>query len=128
GHHVRAGGRGEWLRAFDERCRSFTDAGYRGGGFIVGPDGRTYPLVAPFVVRDGREYQADDELRPGAPSVLDLDGRDPGWTTIDEHIGIERWRDAPDTWARVWSAIGSTVGGRPNGSDQRDVEALVIVP
>lgn len=127
--HLRTGAPGEWLQMLDPRCRGFTDAGYRGDGFVVGPDGRTYPLVAPYVVRDGVEYHADDGLAPGQRSVLDLDGRDPGWTTIDERIGVERWgTDAPDIVSRVATAVGATVAGRPNGSSRSDVEALTVTP
>src|SRR5688500_15391498 len=73
--HLQAGGRSDWLRAVDPLCRGFTgDSGYRGTGFVMGPDGRTYPLVAPYVTRDGRRFDADDGLEPGQRSVLDLDG------------------------------------------------------
>ena len=127
--HLRSGAPGEWLRALDPTCHGFGDAGYSGGGFVVGPDGRTYPLVAPYVTRDGVVYQADDGLVPGARSVLDLDGRDPGWTTIYEKIGVERWgSDAPNLVTRLLTGIGSTVAGRPNGSSRSDVEALHLVP
>jgi hypothetical protein len=127
--HLRSGGAGEWLRALDPSCRGFTGrSGYRGSGFVVGPDGRSYPLVAPYVTRDGKEYQADDGLEPGQHSVLELDGRDPGWTTINEDIGVERWRDAPDVGERILLGIASTGAGRPNGSSKSDVEQLVVAP
>ena len=126
--NLRAGKAGDWLRALDPRCRGYSDAGYRGSGFIVGLDGRSYPLVAPYVIRDGKEYQADDGLKPGQRSVLELDGRDPGWTTIYEKIGVERWRDDPDGWEKAYSGVGSTVGGRPNGSSKSDVEEVVVMP
>jgi hypothetical protein len=126
--NLRGGEASNWLRVLDPFCRGFTGAsGYRGSGFIVGPDGRAFPLVAPYVTRDGREYQADDGLEPGRPSVLELDGRDPGWTTIYEQTGIERWRDAPDVGERLLMGVGSTAAGRPNGSDRSDVEQLVLI-
>jgi hypothetical protein len=125
--HVRSGQAGDWLRAFNPLCRGYrTGSGYRGSGFIEGPDGRLYPLVAPFVTRDGEEYHADDRLAPGEPSVLDLDGSDAGWTTVRETMGVERWREAPGLWERFMLGVGNTVAGRPNGSTESDVEKLVL--
>lgn len=127
--HLSGAKAGDWLRAVDPSCRGFADAsGYRGSGFLVGPDGRPYPLVAPYVTRDGKQYDADDGLDPGQRSVLDLDGRDPGWTTIHAAIGVERWRDAPDVGQRILMGVGTTAGGRLNGSSRIDVEQLVVLP
>ena len=127
--NLRGGQPGDWLRALDPLCRGFTgESGYQGSGFIVGPDGRSFPLVAPYVTREGKQYQADDGLGPGQRSVLELDSRDPGWTTIYEQAGVERWRDAPDVGERILMGIGSTVAGRPNGSSKSDVEQLVLMP
>jgi hypothetical protein len=127
--HLRSGSADEWMRLFDPHCHSNGDAGYiGGGGFLVGPDGRSYPLVAPYVVRDGRTYNADDGVQPGQRSVLDLDGRDPGWTTVYEKIDVERWRDDPNLGEKLLSGIGSMVGGRPNGSSESEVRALVMMP
>ena len=127
--HLRAATPGDWLRAFNPFCRGYQPgAGYRGSGFIEGPDGRLYPLVAPFVRRAGVEYHADDGLVPGQPSVLELDGSDPGWTTLWEDLGVERWREEPAAWQKVLIGVGTTVGGRPMGSTEGDVEKLVLVP
>jgi hypothetical protein len=126
--HVISGDAGAWFRALNPRCVATTDRGYRGSGFVVGPDAQTYPLAAPFVVRNGVEFDADNGLEPGQPSVLDLDGLDPGWVTIDERIGVERWRDAPGMVERALIGIGSTVAGPPNGSTEEDVEQLVVEP
>jgi hypothetical protein len=60
--------------------------------------------------------------------VLELDGRDPGWTTLWEKIGVERHRNDPSTWEKLWMGVGSTVGGRPSGSTESDVEKLVLMP
>src|SRR5262249_29687675 len=123
----RAGAQGDWAAAvFGERCISWRDAGYQGSGFLAGPDGRAYPLVAPHLVRDGTTYNADDGLGAGQPSVLDLDGRDPGWTTVYEQIGVERWRDAPSVAGRILSGLGATAGGLPRGSTHADVNAVVM--
>ena len=92
------------------------------------PDGRSYPLVAPYVVRDGKTYNADNGVEPGQRSVLELDGRDPGWTTVYEKIDVERWRDDPNVGEKILSGFGSTVGGRPMGSSESDVRSLVVTP
>jgi hypothetical protein len=123
------GTRSGWSRAvYGPHCVSWGDAGYRGSGFLLGPDGRRYPLVAPYVTRDGHVFNADDDLREGQPSVLDLDGRDPGWTTIYEQIDTERWRDAPSAMERVLAGVGSTAAGAPIGSTGEDVDAVVLTP
>jgi len=126
---IEHGARSAWAAAvFGPRCVSWGDAGYEGAGFIVGPDGRSYPLVAPHVVRDGNTYHADDGVQAGGASVLDLDGRDPGWRTVYEQIGRERWRDAPGIGGRILTGIGASAAGVPVGSTERDVEAVVIAP
>jgi hypothetical protein len=123
------GTRSAWAAAvFGPRCISWDDAGYEGAGFIVGPDRRAYPLVAPHVVRHGRVYNADDGTEPGRPSVLDLDGRDPGWRTVYEQIGVERWRDDPGAVGRLLTGIGSSAAGPPVGSTASDVDAVLIAP
>ncbi|GEM_PF-5547181 len=127
--HLHAAREGEWGTAvFGTRCASWPDAGYLGTGFVVGPDGRRYPLVAPWVTRGGVVYQADDGVLPGRPNVLDLDGRDPGWTTLYERTGIERWRAAPDLAERTLIGIGATAAGAPMGSTEADVQTVTIVP
>jgi hypothetical protein len=121
--------RSAWAAAvFGPRCVSWGDAGYEGEGFIAGPDGRSYPLVAPRVTRDSRQFNADDGVRPGEPGVLELDGRDPGWRTIYEQIGEERWRDEPSVGDRILAGIGSTAAGSPTGSTASDVAAVVLAP
>lgn len=128
-HRLVAGLVGDWGNAvLDGRCRGWTDAGYEGNGFIIGPDGRSYPLVAPRVTRNGQVYNADEDVLPGRPSVLDLDGRDPGWSTIYEQIGVERWRAVPGVMERVLAGAGASGVGVHPGSTESDVEAILITP
>jgi hypothetical protein len=127
--HLRSGRPSDWLRAFNSQCRGYPPgAGYTGGGFIEGPDGALYPLVAPYVTRDGVVYQANRSPEPDATSVLTLDGADAGWTTLWSKTGVERFRDQPGAWDRLMMGIGSTVAGRPNGSTSDDVEAVTLLP
>src|SRR5207302_1211288 len=124
-----AGSPHDWLDAITGRaCEAFTGAGYLGTGFLAGPDGRRYPLVAPWVVRDGVTYQADAAGAPDRLGVLDLDGRDRGWTTVAELTGVERWRSQPGVLDRALIGIGSTAAGPPRGSDEADVRRVVLVP
>ncbi|HEY2815454.1 MAG TPA: hypothetical protein VGJ03_18475 [Acidimicrobiales bacterium] len=128
-NNLQPGMAGAWAAAaLGAYCHSQGDAGYDGSGFLIGPDGRSYPLVAPHVTRDGHRVNADDHLVAGQPSVLDLDGRDPGWSTIYEQIGVERWRDEPGVGGRLLAAIGSTAAGPPTGSTEQDVDAVAIAP
>jgi hypothetical protein len=121
--------RGEWGNAVvDPHCRSWPGVGYEGNGFIAGPDGRRYPLVAPHVTRNGTVYNADLEVVRGWPSVLDLDGRDTGWSTVYEQIGVERWRDAPGVAGRILAGVGATAIGAYSGSSASDVDATVLAP
>jgi hypothetical protein len=65
-------------------------------------------------------------LVPGHASVLELDGRDPGWTTVYEQIGVERWRDAPSLAGRILSGVGAAAAGPPRGSTQTDVRSVIL--
>jgi hypothetical protein len=116
------------MLAVNPRCLTYQDSGYGGTGFIEGRDGRLYPLVAPWVVRDGVRYDADDGVRSDGTSVLELDGRDDGWFTLSEQLGVERWRHAPGLFERTMMGVGATVGGRVTGSQEEDVDKLVLAP
>jgi hypothetical protein len=72
----------EWAAAVGVFCGP---AQYAGGGFVTGPDGRDYPVVAPFL-RVGGERYYDDGAHHDA--LADLEGADPGWRTAGEQRGI----------------------------------------
>ncbi len=63
------------------------DPHYQAGGFIVGPDGKRYPLVVPWATGpDGKAYNAEiSMLGVGVASLL---GLDPGWQTVGVRSGI----------------------------------------
>ena len=129
GHLQPADSSREWFDAVvGLGCAGFTGAGYLGRGFLVGPDGERYPLVAPWVERGGVRYQADGHASDDRLGVLDLDGRDQGWTTIAELTGVERWRAEPDGLERALIGIGSTAAGPPRGSTETDVQRVLLVP
>lgn len=109
-----------------DRCNS--SFGYLGhNGFIIGPDGRRYPLVAPFVERDGVRYQADGTNHVG-PSVLDLAGNDPGWRTVEVRSGVERHREEPSVFERVMVGVGTGVAGYEPRSRLGDVQRVTLRP
>ncbi len=115
------GAAGEWAAAiYGARCAGSPDAFYVGSeGFIVGPDGRRYPLVAPTVVRGGRWFN-------GGAVVDDLGGLDPGWRLVDVEAGVERHRGAPSVLGRLLVGIGSTVAGAPVASTSAQVRAVTL--
>ncbi|ROR91468.1 hypothetical protein [Nocardioides aurantiacus] len=97
--------------------------GYYGGGGVMGPDGRMYPLVAPQVNLDGVLYGGD--AQPGSNRVVDLRGQDDGWHTIAHTSGVDRL--APlDKFTKGAAGLGVLAGGSlpsdptPSRLDLRD--------
>ncbi len=76
---------------------------YQAGGFLVGPDGKRYPLVVPWATGpDGKRYNADVVPTTGT-GVDNLLGLDPGWQTVALMSGIGAF--GPKTGAFGKSAI-----------------------
>ena len=73
---------------------------YGGGGAILGPDGRAWPLVVPMLEVDGELIHAS---RSGNPreDPRTLGGRDAGWRTIEEVEGVTRLADPPGAVRQV---------------------------
>jgi hypothetical protein len=62
--------------------------GYFGGGTILGPGGAQWPIVMPYY-QDGKNiYMADDGATPPNGGINELDGQDPGWTTVATYSGL----------------------------------------
>lgn len=86
------------------------DAGYEGGGFVVGPDGREYPMVIPTVTTADGTYTADAWVAPGEPAVANLGGADDGWEVVGYASGVERVQAAPGALAIVLGGIAASTG------------------
>lgn len=84
---------------------------YGGGGFIIGPDGRRYPLVDPTVNLNGKSYKGDAPFSSG--DINDLDGRDPGWQTLYSLNGVDSFGPPPSGWDRFWAFWAGTAGVDP---------------
>lgn len=84
---------------------------YGGGGFIIGPDGREYPLVDPTVNQGGKSYQGDAPFSSG--DIDDLDGRDGGWQTLYSLNGVDSFGPAPSGWDRFCAFWAGTAGADP---------------
>lgn len=67
-----------------------TVADYEGGGFVIGPDGRSYPIVIPTVTTGAGTFTADAWTAAGQPSVAELGGEDEGWQVIGYAAGDEQ--------------------------------------
>lgn len=84
---------------------------YQGGGFIIGPDGREYPLVDPSVNQGGRTFLGDAPFSSG--NIDTLDGADPGWQTLYSRDGVDSFGPAPSGWDRFWAFWAGTAGVDP---------------
>ena len=85
-------------------------AGYEGGGFVVGPDGREYPIVIPTVTTANGTFTADTWTTAGAPSVADLGGGDDGWDVIGYASGVERVQAEPGPMEVVMGGLAASTG------------------
>lgn len=74
-----------WAR----RCPPLFGGDYSGGGGVVGPDGRIYPLVIPELEVNGERanvsFEPVAELDPAT-----LGGQDTGWVELERRVGVAR--------------------------------------
>lgn len=106
-------GRGQWRAATSlPGCVSFGPGRYyTGGGALLGPDNRLYPVVVPHLVTDdGRHYTIDADIGDIAPSVASLGGADPGWTMVDYRTGIERVQAEPGGLQTATTGVAVATG------------------
>lgn len=85
---------------------------YTGGGAITGPDGRSYPLVVPWVGvnADGRPINAD-VFPEGESDVRILDGRDGGWHTLGVVAGRGSFGEEVGRLTKAAAGVGIAAGG-----------------
>lgn len=91
-----------WQMMYGPAC--FTGAGsYLGAGsFIIGPDGRRYPLVVPRLMEDGKYYNANIYGVDPGEDILTLGGADEGWTTLATRQGTTRLMEPPSGWEKFF--------------------------
>jgi hypothetical protein len=89
------------------------DAGWSGGGALVGPDGRKYPLVVPWIRRDGRRYTADPDGPAAQASVESLGGADLGWHEIAVRTGVDEFGVPAATVDKAAIVIAGLAGKAP---------------
>jgi hypothetical protein len=100
--------------------------GYFGGGSIAGPGGVQWPIVMPYF-RDGQHvYMAD----AGGPSpnggIEQLDGNDPGWTTIGTYVGLGQFGSIS---AKTKGATAILIGtGQELDTTSTDPRAVAVDP
>lgn len=106
--------RHEWLSVgvLADGCRSFeAESGYRGGGAVVGPDGRAWPIVVPhFRSEGGAVFTIDADLSYGTPSAASLGGADPGWVVVGYRAGTEEFHEEPGVGLRIGVALAAATG------------------
>jgi hypothetical protein len=103
----------EWENLLNAGCVDLggSDADYGGGGLVVGPDGRPYPIVIPLVSDGDQTYTGEIEpVAEGERSVNDLNGSDDGWVPRWYQSGIERFQTRPSTIDRILGFAAGTTG------------------
>lgn len=85
-------------------------SGYAGGGFLIGPDGRKYPLVEPYITGpDGKTINADVAAST-EHDVTTLDGRDTGWHDLGTVVGSDKFGTVGTT-TKILAGLGVAAGG-----------------
>jgi hypothetical protein len=98
--------------------------GYFGGGTIQGPGGAQWPIVMPYY-QDGKNiYMADDGATPPNGGINELDGQDPGWSTVATYSGLGQFGTISG-WTKAAAAflVGS---GQELESNPTDPGAVTV--
>jgi len=83
---------------------------YQAGGFIIGLNGKRYPLVVPWATGPGGQaYNADQEPKPDA-NTGNLLGSDPGWQTVGMTGGIGTFGPKAGRGAKLAIFLGGLAG------------------
>jgi uncharacterized protein YukE len=90
------------------------EAGYAGSGVILGPDGRRYPLVVPWIERGGVRFTGDQEaLVDPAGTVETLGGTDPDWRLIGLQAGVDEFGPRATTATKAAIVTAGLAGLAP---------------
>ena len=118
----------QWLQlVWGSRRRPPCLGDYTGSGAVRGPDGRLYPLVIPELEIDGEVvHVAYGSEAARDPAVLG--GGDPGWTVVDEAVGVARvGAFEPGVFSRAAVAASIFAGYSPVQQRWASAEELATV-
>jgi len=77
---------------FDRDDRTGT-YGYVGGGTIAGPGEAPWPIVMPYLEKDGVTYLDDAGPARADGGIMQHDGHDPGWRSVASYRGVHEYTD-----------------------------------
>jgi hypothetical protein len=100
--------------------------GYFGGGTIAGPGGAQWPIVMPYFQQGEHVYMADDGQARTDGGIEQLDGHDPGWSTIAEYRGQNQYGSISSGTKLATGFLIAT--GQDLETTQTDSSAVVIGP
>lgn len=91
---------GEWI-----------EYGYTGGGSITGPGGAEWPIMMPYMKKDDVTYMDDVGIPREDGGLMQLDGYDPGWSTVSSYRGVNKYMDVSPT-VSLTAAVAGLKGNR----------------
>lgn len=100
--------------------------GYFGGGTIAGPGGVQWPIVMPYLQQGEHVYMADDGQVRADGGIYQLDGNDPGWTTVATYSGLNNFGHISATTKSATILLIAT--GQELETTQTDPGAVRIGP
>ena len=100
--------------------------GYFGGGTVMGPDGKPWPIVTPYYSDGQHVYFTDGGATRDDGGINQLDGRDPGWHTVTSYTGVNQFGHI-GTSTKVIVA-GEVLGGQELETNPTDPGAVSIGP
>lgn len=112
----------EWRRALGTLGDCSALRPYKGGGYMIGPDGRKYEIATPQMVVDGKIYGHGY----GADSV---GGTDVGWQTVGVSQGFAQLGEPAPGMSKAFVFLGALAGGDMKpviSADPRATASLVL--
>lgn len=101
--NTHAMGMTEWQRALGIFGLCPPNGIYNGGGYMIGPDGRKYPIATPTMTIDGKRYTHGD-------GVESLGGSDVGWQTVDTRVGFGQLGEPTPGVSKALVFLGGLAG------------------
>lgn len=99
--------------------------GYFGGGTVAGPGRVQWPIAMPYYRDDdGRVYMADDGATADDGGIEQLDGHDPGWTTVSTYNAVNQFGSISGTTKLATAFLIGT--GQEVETTQTDPDAVMV--